>query len=174
MSHNLFNTLRAFDAGRGRMGSFYSLPALEESGAGMISRLPISIRIILESVLRNVDGTKVTEDHVKQLAGWKPDAPRIHEIPFIVSRIILQDFTGVPLLCDLAAMRGVASLMGKDPAIIAPLVPVDLVIDHSVQIDHYGEPGALRKNMETEFERNRERYQFLKWGMNAFRTFRVI
>jgi len=174
MSHNLFNTLRKFDAGSGKKGKFYSLPALEEAGVGRISRLPVSIRIILESVLRNVDNTKVTEDHVRQLANWKPDAPRIHEIPFIVSRIILQDFTGVPLLCDLAAMRGVASRMGKDPAIIEPMVPVDLVIDHSVQIDYYGEPDALRKNMEAEFQRNRERYQFLKWGMNAFRTFKVI
>jgi aconitate hydratase len=111
---------------------------------------------------------------VRQLADWKPDAPRIHEIPFIVSRIILQDFTGMPLLCDLATMRGVAFRMSKDPAIIEPMVPVGLVIDHSVQIDYYGEPDALQKNMEAEFKRNRERYQFLKWGMNAFRTFKVI
>jgi aconitate hydratase len=174
MTHNPFNTLREFDAGSGKKGRFFSLPALEEAGVGRISRLPVSIRIILESMLRNVDDTKVTEDHVRQLASWKPDAPRIHEIPFMVSRIILQDFTGVPLLCDLAAMRGVAARMGKDPAIIEPMVPVDLVIDHSVQIDYYGEPDALRKNMEAEFQRNKERYQFLKWGMNAFRTFKVI
>ncbi len=174
MSHNLFNTLREFDPGNGGKGNLYSLSALEKAGIGRISRLPISVRIVLESVLRNYDGSKITEEHVKQLAGWKPDAPRTEEIPFVVARIILQDFTGVPLLCDLAAMRGVASRMGKDPGIIEPLVPVDLVVDHSVQVDYFGEPDALRKNMDLEFTRNRERYQFLKWGMNAFRTFRVI
>jgi aconitate hydratase len=174
MNHNLFNTLQKFDPGRGRKGTFYSLPALEKKGIGRISRLPISIRIVLESVLRNCDGRKITEEHVKQLANWNPHAARTEEIPFVVARIVLQDFTGVPLLCDLAAMRGVASRMGKDPKIIEPLVPVDLVVDHSVQIDYYGEPAALRKNMELEFMRNRERYQFLKWGMNAFRTFRVV
>ena len=129
----------------------------------MISRLPISIRIVLESVLRNVDGKKITEEHVRQLAGWNPVGPRSNEIPFVVARIILQDFTGVPLLCDLAAMRGVASRMGKESTIIEPLVPVDLIVDHSVQVDYYGEPAALRKNMEMEFRRNGERYQFLKW-----------
>lgn len=163
-----------FDAGNGRKGRLYSLPALEKSGTGRISRLPISIRIVLESVLRNCDGRKIMEDHVKQLAGWSPTAPRTQEIPFVVARILLQDFTGVPLLCDLAAMRGAASAMGKDPRIIEPLVPVDLVVDHSVQVDCYGEPDALRKNMEIEFKRNIERYQFLKWGMNAFETFRVV
>ena len=174
MSHNLFNTLREFDPGNGGKGKFYSLPALERAGVGRISRLPISIRIVLESVLRNYDGRKITEEHVKQLAGWRPDAPRTDEIPFVVARIVLQDFTGVPLLCDLAAMRGAASRMGKDPGIIEPLVPVDLVVDHSVQVDYFGEPDALRKNMELEFKRNRERYRFLKWGMNAFKTFKVV
>jgi aconitate hydratase len=129
---------------------------------------------VLESVLRNCDGKKITVEHVRQLANWSPVAPRTGEVPFVVARILLQDFTGVPLLCDLAAMRGAAARMGKDPQIIEPLVPVDLVVDHSVQIDYYGEPGALRKNMEMEFKRNRERYQFLKWGMNAFETFKVV
>ncbi len=147
---------------------------MEKEGIGKISRLPISIRIVLESVLRNFDGSKITEDHVRQLANWSPDAPRTEEIPFVVARIVLQDFTGVPLLCDLAAMRSAASRMKRDPGIIEPLVPVDLVVDHSVQIDYYGEPDALRKNMEIEFKRNKERYQFLKWGMNAFRTFKVV
>ncbi|MBS1192394.1 MAG: aconitase [Nitrospirae bacterium] len=174
MTHNLFGSLREFDPGSGKEGKLYSLPALEQAGLGRISRLPVSIRIVLESVLRNCDGRKVTEVHVRQLASWKPSAPRTEEIPFVVSRILLQDFTGVPLLCDLAAMRGAARRMGKDPGIIEPLVPVDLVIDHSVQIDHYGASDALRKNMEIEFSRNRERYEFLKWGMSAFKTFRVV
>lgn len=174
MGHNLFNTLQEFDPGTGRKGKIYSLPALEKAGVGRISRLPISIRIVLESVLRNFDGKKITEDHVRQLANWSPDAPRTGEIPFVVARIVLQDFTGVPLLCDLAAMRGVAFRMGKNPKMIEPLVPVDLVVDHSVQVDYYGEPDALRKNMEIEFSRNKERYQFLKWGMNAFETFKVV
>jgi aconitate hydratase len=167
-------TLREFDAGNGRKGKLYSLPALEQSGTGRISRLPISIRIVLESVLRNHDGIKITEEHVKQLANWSPNAPRTGEIPFVVARILLQDFTGVPLLCDLAAMRSAAARMGKDPDVIEPLVPVDLVVDHSVQTDYYGGPGALLKNMEVEFKRNKERYQFLKWGMKAFETFKVV
>lgn len=174
MDHNLFNSLREFDLDNGKKGRLYSLPALEREGIGRISRLPISLRIVLESVLRNFDGKKITEEHVKQISGWQPNAPRSEEIPFVVARIILQDFTGVPLLCDLAAMRGVASRMGKNPGIIEPLVPVDLVVDHSVQIDCYGEAGALQKNMEMEFLRNKERYEFLKWGMNTFRTFKVV
>jgi aconitate hydratase len=174
VSHNLFNSLQEFDLGNGRKGKFYSLPALEKAGIGRISRLPISIRIVLESVLRNVDERKVTEEHIKQLALWSPSASRTNEIPFVVARILLQDFTGVPLLCDLAAMRGVVSKMGKNPKIIEPLAPVDLIVDHSVQIDFYGEPDALRKNMEKEFSRNKERYQFLRWGMNAFKTFKVV
>lgn len=174
MDHNLFNSFREFDLDNGKKGRLYSLPALEREGIGRISRLPVSLRIVLESVLRNFDGKKITEEHVRQISGWQPNAPRSEEIPFVVARIILQDFTGVPLLCDLAAMRGVASRMGKNPGIIEPLVPVDLVVDHSVQIDCYGEAGALQKNMEMEFLRNRERYEFLKWGMNTFRTFKVV
>ncbi|MBI5632759.1 MAG: aconitate hydratase AcnA [Nitrospirae bacterium] len=172
--HNLFNTLREFNPCIGRAGKIYSLPALSQTGFSSISRLPISLRILLESLLRNYDGRKITEEHVRQLAGWKPEADRTEEVPFVVARIILQDFTGVPLLCDLAAMRGVALRAGKPPGIIEPLVPVDLVVDHSVQVDYYGEATALQKNMALEFERNKERYQFLKWGMNAFKTFKVI
>ncbi len=174
MTHNLFDTLREFDPGSGKKAKLYSLPALGQRGIGNISRLPVSIRIVLESVLRNCDGRKITEDHVRRLASWDPVARRTDEIPFVVARILLQDFTGVPLLCDLAAMRSAAHRLGKDPRIIEPLVPVDLVIDHSVQIDSYGEPDSLRKNMEMEFKRNRERYEFLKWGMNAFKTFKVV
>ncbi|HXY61505.1 MAG TPA: aconitate hydratase AcnA, partial [Nitrospirota bacterium] len=174
MTHNLFSTLEEFNLGNGKKGKMYSLPALERAGLGKISRLPVSIRIVLESVLRNYDGKKITNDHVKQLAAWSPQARRVEEIPFVVARILLQDFTGVPLLCDLAAMRGAARRMGLNPRIIEPLVPVDLVVDHSVQIDSYGSPDALRKNMDMEFKRNRERYQFLKWGMNTFHTFRVV
>jgi aconitate hydratase len=153
---------------------FYSLPALEKAGIGKIARLPLSIRIVLEAVLRNVDGKKVVEEHVRQLAGWKPNASRTEEIPFVVARIVLQDFTGVPLLADLAAMRGVAKRMNRNPKVIEPLVPVDLVVDHSVQIDHYGSKNALDLNMKLEFQRNRERYQFMKWGMQAFDTFKVV
>ncbi|HWH47043.1 MAG TPA: aconitate hydratase AcnA [Burkholderiales bacterium] len=174
MSHNLFNTLQEFSPAPGKKAKFYSLPALEQAGIGKISRLPVSIRIVLEAVLRNVDGKKVAEEHVRQLAGWQPEAPRTAEIPFVVARIVLQDFTGVPLLADLAAMRGVASRMDKNPKVIEPLVPVDLVVDHSVQVDYYGSKQALDLNMKLEFQRNRERYQFMKWGMQAFDTFKVV
>ncbi|NMG14710.1 aconitate hydratase AcnA [Aromatoleum bremense] len=174
MLHTLFDTLKTFSTPSGRSGRYYSLPALETAGIATISRLPVSIRIVLEAVLRHCDGRKVTEDHVRQLASWTANAPRTAEIPFVVARVVLQDFTGVPLLCDLAAMRNVAADMGRDPKLIEPLVPVDLVVDHSVQVDHYGSPLALRQNMELEFQRNRERYQFMKWGMQAFDTFRVV
>jgi aconitate hydratase len=169
-----FNAKTTFEAAPGRPGTLYSLPALGRALGRDLSRLPISIRIVLESVLRNCDGNKVTEAHVRQLADWKPNAQRSEEIPFVVARIVLQDFTGVPLLCDLAAMRGVAQKMGKDPKRIEPLVPVDLVVDHSVQIDHYGSKNALDLNMKLEFKRNEERYQFMKWGMQAFDTFKVV
>ena len=172
--HNLFGTLQPFDTGRGQTGSFYSLPALEKAGVGPVSRLPVSIRLVLESVLRNCDGKKVTEAGVRQLAQWQPNAPRTQEIPFIVARIVLQDFTGVPLLVDLAAMRSAMARMGKNPKIIEPLVPVDLVVDHSVQVDFAGTADALSRNLDMEFQRNRERYQFLKWGMQAFDTFKVV
>src|ERR1022692_4031253 len=146
MTHKLFNSLQQFRTASGVTGQYYSLPALEKAGLGKISRLPVSIRIVLESVLRNCDGKKVTEEHVKQLAGWKPNAARTNEIPFVLARIVLQDFTGVPLLADLAAMRGVAHRMGKNPKVIEPLVPVDLVVDHSIQIDNYGSKNALELN----------------------------
>lgn len=174
MTHNLFNTLKEVALSTSRKAKFYSLPALEASGVGKISRLPVSLRIVLESVLRNCDGKKVTEAHVRRLANWQPNAVRMDEIPFVVSRILLQDFTGVPLLVDLAAMRGVAEKMGRNPKLIEPLVPVDLVVDHSVQVDYYGNDQALKLNMEMEFRRNNERYEFIKWGMQAFDTFKVV
>ncbi|HSB09305.1 MAG TPA: aconitate hydratase [Blastocatellia bacterium] len=173
MSHNLYNSLQSFTAGD-RSVKFYSLPELERQGVGPISRLPISIRIVLESVLRNYDGKRITEDNVRRLANWKPGELRTEEIPFVVARILLQDFTGVPLLVDLAAMRSAAARMAKSPRIIEPLVPVDLVIDHSVQVDFASTSNALHLNMEMEFKRNRARYQFLKWGMQAFDSFKVI
>ncbi len=174
MTQPAFDSLQDFVPAAGKSGKLYSLPRLEKAGVGKISRLPVSIRIVLESVLRNCDGKKVTEEHVRQLARWKPNAARTDEIPFVVARIVLQDFTGVPLLCDLAAMRGVAHKMGKNPKLIEPLVPVDLVVDHSVQIDSYGTSNALDLNMKLEFKRNQERYQFMKWGMQAFDTFKVV
>ncbi|WP_317204884.1 aconitate hydratase AcnA [Janthinobacterium sp.] len=174
MSRNTLNTLKDFKISDTKKGQLYSLPALEKSLGITLSRLPVSIRIVLESVLRNCDGKKVTEEHVKQLAHWAPNAERTDEIPFVVARVVLQDFTGVPLLADLAAMRNVASKMGLNPKNIEPLVPVDLVVDHSVTIDHYREKKALDLNMKLEFSRNNERYQFMKWGMQAFDTFGVV
>ena len=172
--HDEFKTLRKFDAGQGREAFFYSLPALEEQGVGKISRLPVSIRIVLESVLRNCDGQKVRRKDVEALANWKAKAPANEEIPFVVARIVLQDFTGVPLVVDLAAMRSAVKRLGRDPKIIEPLVPVDLVVDHSVQVDFFGSTRALELNLDMEFKRNRERYQFLKWGQQAFKTFQLI
>src|SRR5437660_5291537 len=172
--HNLFNSLHPFDLGDGKQGSFYSLPALEKAGVGPVSKLPVSIRLVLESVLRNCDGKKVSETSVKELANWKPAETRTAEIPFVVARIILQDFTGVPLLVDLAAMRSAVERLGKDPAVIEPLVPVALVVDHSIQVDYWSTPDALRLNMEVEFKRNRARYEFLKWGTSAFHGFEVV
>jgi aconitate hydratase len=169
-----FKTLKKFDAGEGREGFLHSLPALEEQGVGKISRLPVSIRIVLESVLRNCDGKKVRRKDVETLANWNAKKPANEEIPFVVARIVLQDFTGVPLVVDLAAMRSAVERLGGDPKIIEPLVPVDLVVDHSVQVDFFGSANALRLNLEMEFKRNRERYQFLKWGQQAFKTFQLI
>ncbi|MBI5690240.1 MAG: aconitate hydratase AcnA [Verrucomicrobia bacterium] len=169
---NPFNTLQTFSA-NGASHKYYALPALEAAGF-KVSRLPVSIRLVLESLLRNCDGKRVAEGAVRDLAGWGAKAPRTEEIPFVVARIVLQDFTGVPLLVDLAAMRSAVARMGKNPKIIEPLVPVDLVVDHSVQVDFAGAPDAMQKNLELEFSRNRERYQFLKWGMQAFDTFKVV
>jgi len=174
MPHNLKKTLKEFKINGGQTGKFHSLPQLGKELGVAIERLPVSIRIVLESVLRNCDGKKVTEEHVAQLANWKPNADRVDEIPFVVARVVLQDFTGVPLLADLAAMRNVAERMGKNPKKIEPLVPVDLVVDHSVQVDHFREKKALDLNMQLEFSRNNERYQFMKWGMQAFDTFGVV
>src|SRR6476660_6187975 len=172
--NNEFNTLQKFDTGNRREGFFHSLPSLEEQGVGAISRLPVSIRIVLESVLRNCDGKKVRRKDVETLANWKAKSPAQEEIPFVVARIVLQDFTGVPLVVDLAAMRSAVKELGGDPKIIEPLVPVDLVVDHSVQVDFAGSAQALQLNMEMEFKRNRERYQFLKWGQQAFKTFGLV
>jgi aconitate hydratase len=169
-----FKTLTKFDAGNGREGFLHSLPVLEKQGLGKISRLPVSIRIVLESVLRNCDGKKVQRKDVEALANWNAKKPANEEIPFIVARIVLQDFTGVPLVVDLAAMRSAVQRLKGDPKIIEPLVPVDLVVDHSVQVDFFGSAEALRLNLEMEFKRNRERYQFLKWGQQAFKTFQLI
>src|SRR2546429_7153132 len=174
MNHNLFGTRQPFDLGNGRQGTMFSLPHLEKAGIGPVSKLPVSIRLVLESVLRNCDGKRVSEQNVRALANWKPNAPRSEEIPFVVARIVLQDFTGVPLLVDLAAMRSAVARLGQNPKLIEPLVPVDLVVDHSVQVDFYGSADALRKNLDMEFQRNRERYEFLKWGMQAFETFKVV
>ena len=174
MSHDPFGALQEFRLASGKSSRYHSLAALEAAGLGRVSRLPVSLRIVLESLLRNCDGRRVTTDHVRELAGWQPTATRSAEIPFVVARILLQDFTGVPLLCDLAAMRGAAQRFGGLPGIVEPLVPVDLVVDHSVQVDHYRVADALDLNMRLEFRRNAERYRFIKWGMQAFDNFRVV
>ena len=171
--HTFAKTRKTFKTASGKEGQLYSLPALAKTYPN-VNRLPQSIRIVLESVLRNCDGKKVTPEHVAELANWKPNAERVNEIPFVVARVVLQDFTGVPLLADLGAMRSVAAAMGKDPKTIEPLVPVDLVVDHSIMIDHFGTKGSLDLNMKLEFQRNNERYQFMKWGMQAFDTFGVV
>ncbi|HAY27255.1 MAG TPA: aconitate hydratase AcnA, partial [Candidatus Accumulibacter sp.] len=174
MRHSPFNTLSRFSPPGQPEALYYSLPALASAGIGKVDRLPVSLRIVLEALLRHCDGLRVSEKHIVELAQWQPRAERSEEIPFVVARVVLQDFTGVPLLCDLAAMRQVAAERGLDPRRIEPLVPVDLVVDHSIQVDHYGTPEALQQNMHREFERNGERYQFMKWGMQAFDTFRVV
>lgn len=171
--HAFASTRQTFQTAAGKTGQLYSLPALARKYP-KIRRLPLSLRIVLESVLRNCDGKKVSAAHVAQLANWQPQAERTAEIPFVVSRVVLQDFTGVPLLADLAAMRSTAERLGADPARIEPLVPVDLVVDHSVMVDDYGHKNSLDLNMKLEFQRNRERYEFMKWGMQAFDTFGVV
>ncbi|MBC7702508.1 MAG: aconitate hydratase, partial [Rhodoferax sp.] len=173
MPHAFASMLKSFQTASGKRGKFYSLPALTQQYP-QVARLPVSLRIVLESVLRNCDGKRVTAEHVAEIAHWAPVAARTEEIPFLVSRVVLQDFTGVPLLADLAAMRSVAVKLGKDPKRIEPLVPVDLVVDHSVMVDYYGTKQALDLNMKLEFHRNRERYEFMKWGMQAFDTFGVV
>jgi aconitate hydratase len=172
-ANDIFNVVREFDVGFGRRGRFYSLPVFAAAGHGRISRLPVSIRILLESVLRCYDGQAVTRSHIETLANWLPNAERI-EVPFTVARVVLQDFTGTALVCDLAAMRSAAQRLGKSPALVEPLVPVQLVIDHSVQINHTGKPDAFQRNLELEYERNRERYEFFKWGTQAFDTLSAV
>ncbi len=152
----------------------FSLDALEKAGLGNVSKMPFSIKILLESVVRNCDGTIITEDDIKTLAAWNARDPGTNEVPFSPARVILQDFTGVPAVVDLAAMRSTMERLGGDPARINPAVPVDLVIDHSVQVDVFGTPLALAKNAEIEFARNRERYEFLRWGRQEFDGFRVV
>jgi aconitate hydratase len=169
-----FNSLQEFEPRSGQTAKFYSLPQLEKEGIGPISKLPVSIRIVLESVLRHCDGEKITEDDVRTLANWQPNGERTEEIPFVVARVLLQDFTGVPLLVDLAAMRSAVARLHKNTDVIEPLVPVDLVIDHSVQVDFASTKDAFAKNMDMEFKRNNSRYQFLKWGTQAFDGFGVI
>ena len=165
---------QSFPLGTGSTGQFYSLPSLEQQGLGPIRRLPVTIRVVLESLLRNCDGRRVKEDDVRALAAWKPKGERTAEVPFVVARIVLQDFTGVPLLVDLAAMRSAVAALGRDPKVIEPLVPVALVVDHSVQVDEWSTSDALAANMKIEFQRNRARYEFLKWGMQAFHGFEVV
>ncbi len=172
-SHNLFNTRQSIESEGGEC-SYYSLPALEESGKGSIQTLPISIRILLESLLRNYDGHQITEQDVVNLANWDAHSPKAAEIPFKPARVVAQDFTGVPLVVDIAAMRTAVAELGGDAQMIEPLVPVDLVIDHSIQVDAYGTENAFQFNTRREFERNKERYEFLKWGQQAFEKFNII
>jgi len=173
VSFDPFGVRSQFDTGSGQ-ATLYSLKKLEEAGLGAISRLPFSIRVLLEAVLRNCDGFTVTEEDVRNLAAWNAEAPAKQELPFKPYRVVLQDFTGVPAVVDLAAMRSAMERIGGDPERINPLIPVDLVIDHSVQVDHFGSDQALSQNVEIEFKRNQERYEFLRWGQQAFDNFRVV
>ena len=174
MAHDPLNTLREFKLKTGKSGRMYSLKALEEQGFGKTSRLPVSLRVVLESVLRNCDGERISPDSVKALAAWKPNGERTNELPFVLARIMLQDMAGFPALNDFAAMRAEAKRQNFDPARIEPLVPVDLVVDHSIVVDVHNSTDALRRNMEIEFERNGERYTFLKWAKQAFSGIRVV
>ena len=158
-AHNLFNTRRTLESGT-LACSYYSLPALAEAGIGSIATLPVSLRILLESLLRNYDGHQITEANVTNLANWDARSPKAEEIPFKPARVVAQDFTGVPLVVDIAAMRSAVAALGGDARMIEPLVPVDLVIDHSIQVDAYGSADAFQFNTQREFERNKERYEF--------------
>ncbi len=170
---NSFAAEATFDTGTGK-ARLYRLARLEEDGIAEMARLPYSVRILLESLLRNEDGFDVTQEDIRNLAAWSPSNLRRTEVPFKPARVILQDFTGVPSLVDLAAMRSALDRLGADPSLINPQVPVDLVIDHSVQVDRFGVHEALQLNSEYEFRRNRERYEFLHWGQNAFEDLRVV
>src|SRR5512137_572459 len=171
---DLLGAVASFDPGDGRRGRLVSLGELERRGFGPVSRLPVSLRVVLESLARHADGRRVTEADVRALARWNPTGPRTRELPFVVARVLLQDFTGVPLLVDLAAMRAAAARLGRDPRRVEPIVPVDLVVDHSVQVDAWGTREALAVNQALESARNAQRYQFLKWGAQVFSTFRIV
>jgi aconitate hydratase len=172
-THDPFHARGVFETGTGQAG-IYRLSKLEDAGLTNIAALPYSIRILLESVLRNCDGYQVTENDVRNLGGWQSVRRVAIEVPFKPARVVLQDFTGVPAIIDLAIMRGAMKRLGGDPKRINPLVPVDLVIDHSIQADRFGSLEALGENAILEFQRNRERYEFLRWGQKAFRNFRVV
>jgi aconitate hydratase len=168
-----FGARDTFDSGKGKVG-IYRLSKLEELGLCKVATLPFSIRVLLEAVLRNCDGFEVTEEDVRNMAGWNAATPALVEIPFKPARVVLQDFTGVPAVVDLAAMRAAMERMGGDPAKINPLVPADMVVDHSVQVDFFNSPQALQQNVEIEFIRNLERYELLRWAQKAFTNFRVV
>jgi len=173
MMQDPFNARDTIKTAAGKVGLF-RLDVLEKKGLTEIARLPFSIRVLLESVLRQIDGREITENDVRNLAGWQPRTDERPEVPYLPARVIMQDFTGVPAVVDLAAMRSALERMGGDPKNISPRIPVDLVIDHSVQVDCFASPEALRCNAEMEFKRNRERYEFLRWGSEAFDRFRVV
>ena len=170
---NTFGARATFDSGQGE-AYYYRLAALEEAGLGQVNSMPVSVKVLLESLLRNEDGYVVTEADIRRMAAYDARAVADEEIPFMPARVILQDFTGVPAVVDLAALRSAMKRMGGDPALINPQVPVDLVIDHSVQVDEYDSPLALLRNAEIEFQRNNERYEFLRWGQSAFKNFSVV
>ncbi len=174
MAKDTFKTLKEFTPSPGKTGKYHSLAALEAAGLGKISRLPRSIRVVLEALVRHCDGKRVSEEHVKALAAWQPNGKRTAEIPFIVVRIVLQDLIGFGTLNDLSAMRAAAERLGMPPGNIEPLVSVDVVVDHSVEIDVYNRPDAVQRNQEIEFKRNAERYSFVKWAQGAFKTVRVV
>lgn len=166
--------IRTFEAQPGQRGRFVSLAALEDAGFGSVRRLPVCLRIVLESLARNCDGRRVTAEHVRSLAAWRPAGAREQELPFVVSRVLLQDLSGLPVLNDLAAMREAASRRGQDPSRIRPQVPVDLVVDHAVSVDVHGRADALVRNIRLEYERNSERLRLLKWAQQAFDNLRVV
>ncbi len=172
-ANNTFHAKKQFEL-NGKTYNYYHLKALEEAGLGKVSRLPFSIRVLLESLVRQHDGHQIKDEHVQRLSKWGTDEGKGVDVPFKPSRVILQDFTGVPAVVDLASLRKAMVDMGGEPDKINPEVPVDLVIDHSVQVDQYGTPNALKANMDLEFERNAERYEFLNWAQKAFENYRAV